>query len=103
MSGNTTVIFTFSHSQLVSTSTGDVDLQIEIGFQQGASIINRAIVKDVILNGKTKSISYTHHCHFSGAGTYKPYIYIGTGNSGKFNAVGTGSSTGQVSIQVIRQ
>jgi hypothetical protein len=101
--GNTTVIFTFSHSQLVSTSTGDVDLQIEIGFQQGASIINRAIVKDVILNGKTKSISYTHHCHFSGAGTYKPYIYIGTGNSGKFNAVGTGSSTGQVSIQVIRQ
>lgn len=99
----TKVIFTFSHSQLVSTNTGDVDLQIEIGFMQGATIINRAIVKDVILNNKTKSISYTHHCQFNSAGTYRPYIYIGTGNSGKFNAVGTGSSTGQVSIQVIAQ
>ena len=96
------VIMTFSHGQLVSNGTGDVDLQVEVGFLNNTAtvVINKAVTNDVILNNKKKSVSYTHHCMFLTPGTYLPYVYVGTTNGGKFNAV---TGAGQVSVQVIPQ
>ncbi|MEJ0031563.1 MAG: hypothetical protein WDO15_14835 [Bacteroidota bacterium] len=102
--GPAMVIITFSHGQLVSNGTGDVDLQVEVGFMNSSAtvVINKAVINDVILNNKKKSISYTHHCSFGAGGTYLPYVYVGTTNGGKFNAL-SANGAGQVTIQIIPQ
>jgi hypothetical protein len=105
-SANTKVLINFSHGQLVSNNTGDVDLQVEVGIIRvsDGAIINRTIANDFIVNNRKKSFSYTHHC-FLGAGTYRAYVYVGTTNGGKFNAGGIGGnvSSGQVVVQVIQE
>src|ERR1041385_6099907 len=101
VAGPAKVVYTFSHSQLVSNGSGDVDLVVEMGFKNSSgTVINQTFAKDVILNNKNKTISFTHHCFFGAAGTYTPYVYVGTSNGGHFNAVGTSGtvSSGQVSI-----
>lgn len=98
------VSFTFSHAQLVSNGTGDVDLEVEIGFKDisTGAIVNRVLANDVIMNSKKKSFSYTHHCQFNNAGNFKPYVVVRTTNGKGFNAVG-GGSNGQVSIFIVQQ
>lgn len=106
--GPARVAFTFSHGQLQSNGTGDVDLRVRLVFINTANgaIVNQAIANDVILNNKKKTFSYTHHCFFGAAGTYQPVVYIGTGNTGQFHALGSASgfgNTGQVVIHVVQQ
>ena len=102
--GPSRVIITFSQGQLVSNGTGDVDLEVVVGFTNAAgnTIINRAVLNDVIHNWKKKSISFTHHCFFGTGGQYLPYVSVGKVGGGNFNAVHT-NGAGQVSIQVIPQ
>lgn len=101
------VAFTFSHGQLVSNGTGDVDLRVKIGFINAATgaVVNQAICNDVILNNKKTTFSYTHHCHFGTPGTYWPFIYIGTNNGGQFHALGNAAgfgNTGQAVLHVVQ-
>lgn len=98
------VILTFSHGQLVSNGSGDVDLQVEVGFMNATAtvVINKAVSNDVIHNNKKKSVSYTHHCFFVTPGQYLPYVYVGSTNGAGFNA-SNANGAGQVTVQVIPQ
>lgn len=107
--GASKILINFSHGQVNNGSAGGGDSFVRLKVvlrDNSGNIINQAYVDERVANNRGGSVSYTHHCFLSTAGTYKINIVgviLGGDTDVTLPAPAGGVSTGQVNLQVIPQ
>lgn len=99
---NSKIMVTFNQGLVENSSGTDDEVYFFIKLLDNSNnLVNQAVVIETLKANENRSVSYTHHCYISMAGTYKVEIVAQKVNASSL--IGIPMAGGQMQIEVIPQ